>query len=79
MLLMYIVPWLVLWPFTLFATTKSSMGTQLDATLVTPNDITEVLSDVFHCPLQPFLLVYISNQLTVGTASEGPSKGCSIP
>lgn len=69
-----ILPWLVLQSFILLWATKSSVATQLDTTFISPDYITKVLPQVLDCQLQPFLFVFIANQLAKQISPKSPSQ-----
>ena len=55
---------------TCFTATESLVWLQLNSCLISPNNIMKIVVKVQLSPLQMFLLVYLSNKLTIGWSSK---------
>ena len=65
-----------LWALSLFSTAESSMILQLYNTLVSPQNILKIIIPILVSPLQPLLLIGVSDQLAVCTTTKCPPQCC---
>ena len=65
-----------LWALPLSSTAKPSVILQLHSTLVSPQNIFKVVISILVSPLQPLLLIDVSDQLAVRTTTKCPPQRC---
>ena len=65
-----------LWALSLLSTAESTVILQLQSTLISPQNILKVVVPILVSPLQPLLLIGISNQLAVCTTTNCPPQCC---
>ena len=68
------IPWFWLGRFSSFSTAKSPVVLEFNRGFIRPNDVVKAVTLVLKSPSQPFLLVYVTNQLTVCAPPERPPE-----